>query len=241
MPLPTASFNPGCTNPLATGQGILTQASIRYEKTVAQFGGVSQALVGGPGPNGTGAIVVLRVPGNAGAPCDFTLTPTCIAAFSNVVPGPTGPGGGPIGFSFKSAAQPPAKVYAIKAPSTGIILLGSLTFVGPYLGSFPPNTVKTYGGPFTTGKVTVLAPNAGESFWLQGNDGRVNGIGTLSLVSGGVSHRSLSNDNANRGWQTFVIAPPVLPVISNMGLVLLAVILAGMTTLMIRRATTTVS
>jgi hypothetical protein len=108
------------------------------------------------------------------------------------------------------------------------------------VGTLPGNTVRSYGGPWTTGKVTVRAPAAGGGasvFYLQGSDNRVDGVGSISLVAGGVSHRSLAGDDANRSWASFVVGAPFsVPSISTGGLVLLGALLAVTTLWMLRRA-----
>ena len=64
------------------------------------------------------------------------------------------------------------------------------------------------GYPWTTGLITVAQPGAGETFWLSGTDMRVSGVGNLSLVSGGLSRRSSSGGNANRGWVRLTLPEP---------------------------------
>lgn len=245
MALPTASFNPSCTDPQATGQGITLPASLRYEATTGNvvdgwgFGGVSQALVGG------GASVVIRA-GTGLAPCRFpTFTGPqpakagCVAGFSIVNPNPIAISGGPIGgVNITNPAPSPGNVHKIAVTTNGAV-----TKVGPTpLGTFPKNNLKDYGGPWTTGKVTVRAPlaNAGaETFYLQGSDNRVNGLGSISFVSGGVSARSISGDNANRSWQNLNVSPFSVPSISNGGLILLGAIFFAATMWMVRRAVVT--
>ena len=231
QPLPNATFNPACTNPLATGAGIQTQGSIRYEKTVAQFGGFTTSRIGGR------VNLALRPPGAAAAPCSFGTNPNCVAAFSDFSPAPYAILGQPIGYAYINLAPAPAKIYQVKMLGTATFFqVGRVSSVGPGpLGSFPPNAVKTYGGPFTTGKVTVKAPNVGETFYMQGADNRVNGIGSISLVAGGVSARANSGDNANRGWLNYTMGG-IVPTVSNTGLVLIALLFAAITTWMLRRA-----
>ena len=255
QPLPTASFNPSCTNPQTQAPNAL-KASLRYEATTGSlaegwgFGGVNQALVGG-GVFG-GANVVIRA-GTGLAPCQhpsFTgprtpLDPRvlagCVAAFSNVVPNTIAVGGGPIGVAnFTSPLPSPGNVRAIAVTTAGAVTQAGVTPLFPF--TFPKNNVADYGGPWTTGKVTVRAPNANagpETFYLQGSDGRVNGLGSISFVSGGVSARSLSGDNGNRGWQNLNVSPFSVPSISNGGLILLGAIFFAATMWMVRRAVVT--
>lgn len=250
QPLPTASFNPSCTNPTTIGSAVVP-ASVRYEATTGSlaagwgFGGTSRAIVGG-GTKG-GASVVLRA-GTGLAPCQhpvFTgplpVKAGCVAAFSKVIVNPTGVGGGPIGVvNITTPALSPGNVHPIAVTTAGAVTKAGTTVVAP--STFPKNNVKTYGGPWTTGKVTVRAPlaNAGaEVFYLQGSDNRVNGIGSISFVSGGVSARTLSGDNANRGWQNYEVSAFSVPSISNGGLILLGAIFFAATMWMVRRAVVT--
>jgi hypothetical protein len=237
QPLPTA-VNPSCVATAPAGGAVLG-ASMRYAKTTNQFGGHSQPKVGG-GTFG-GAQLALRPPAGLLAPCDYAAIGQsgCVAMFSNIVPAPTGVVGGPIGFAYKNLAPPILKIYQVKVAGNGII-----SKVGPYVGPGPANAVKSYGGPWTTGSVSVWAPNAlgtGEQFWLKGGDNRVAGVGSISLVAGGVSTRAVSGDNANRGWQNLVVGTAIggVPSVSNTGLVLLALIFAATTTWMVRRAIVT--
>lgn len=229
--------NPSCVNPTLSA-GAEPTASIRYEAGAAQFGGVSQ-----PGVSG-GANVALRG-GGSYAPCAAqTLGGTdinCNAAFSQVNPSPVGVVGGPLTPGNVQSAFPVPAAGNIRPINVSIF--GAITAIGSLgqaLGTFPANNVVAdYGAPWTTGKVTIKAPTAAETFYLQGSDMRVNGIGTISLVAGGVSNRSLSLDNANRGWQNFVVAPFSAPSISNGGLMLLAGIFLASTIWMVRRAVAT--
>ena len=65
-----------------------------------------------------------------------------------------------------------------------------------------------------------------EVFILSGSDGRVNGVGTISLVSGAVSDRTLTGANANRGWLNLTIGGDT-PGLSSWGIGVLAVLLSG--------------
>ena len=240
LPLPTASFNPSCspatTATLITPTPALQNMSLRYEATGAQFGGISQASVGG------GADVVLRA-GMPAFPCKATAvggTATqCSAAFSVVSVNSVAAGGAPLGFKLSTIPAPsPGNIHPI-----GVLGGGTVTAVGATPnGTFPKNNVLNYGAPWTTGKVTIRAPLAAggaETFFLQGADNRVDGIGSISLVSGGLSSRSLSGDNANRTWQNLVVSPFSVPSISDGGLILLGAILLASTMWMVRRAVVT--
>jgi len=240
LPLPTATFNPSCTAPTnatlptPTGFGASMNASIRYEATSNQFGGTSQAEVAG------GASVVIRADAAMPLPCKHPdvggAQSSCVAAFSLVAVNPTAAFGGPIGFSnMTTPALSPSNVFFVGATTNGAV-----TAVGAQQPiSFPKNDVTSYGGPWTTGKVTIRAPLAAgspETFFLEGSDNRVNGVGSISLVSGALSKRSLSGDNANRGWLNYEVAPFSVPSISNGGLILLGAIFLAATLWMVRRS-----
>jgi len=237
QPLPTAAFNPGCTNPASATMvhGASMNASLRYEATHNQFGGTSRTQVAG------GASVVIQA-GATMAPCKHTslggIHASCIGAFSVVNPNPTGIGGGPFGIANITTPALSANIFL-----AGVLTSGTVTAVGAGpLGSFPKNNVKSYGAPITTGKVTIRAPLAAggpETFYLQGSDNRVDGIGSISFVNGGLSARSLSGDNGNRGWANYSVAPFSVPSISNGGLILLGAIFLAATAWMVRRAVAT--
>jgi hypothetical protein len=79
------------------------------------------------------------------------------------------------------------------------------------------NPVTSVGGPWTTGKITVSQTQAlagAEIFVLSGDDQRVSGVGSISLVGGGLSKRAISGPHGNRGWMNLIIgsALPSLPV-----------------------------
>ncbi len=83
------------------------------------------------------------------------------------------------------------------------------------------NPAISWGGPWSTGLLIVEQPLASppETFTLSGSDNRVNGVGSLSLVSGSVSTRGVSGPNANRGWLNLElgIKKVVVPSISDPG------------------------
>ena len=66
----------------------------------------------------------------------------------------------------------------------------------------------------------ALGPD--EIFTFTGSDNRVNGVGTISLVAGGVSDRGVSGPNGNRGWLNLTVGPVIfdgpIPAVSHGGL-----------------------
>ena len=68
--------------------------------------------------------------------------------------------------------------------------------------------------------VTQNAGPTNEVFVLSGSDGRTaGGAGSISLVSGAFSARSLSGPNANRGWLNFQLTlPSAVPAMTGRGM-----------------------
>ena len=234
QPLPTASFDPACTNAAdATAvHGAALNASLRYRATANQFVGAYRELRGG------GASVWLRA-GATLIPCKAIVlggtNPSCIGAFSQPAIATQNVIGGPFGALHATNPPPVNNVRFV-----GVLANGIVTAVAPTpLGTFPKNDVVSYGGPWTTGKVTVRAPFAlggAETWYLQGSDQRVNGIGSISLVAGGVSLRSISGYNANRGWMNLQVGTFSVPALSPGALALLGFALLASAAWMARRA-----
>jgi hypothetical protein len=66
------------------------------------------------------------------------------------------------------------------------------------------NAASSSGFPWTTGMLTIKATAAGgvgESWKITGKDNRnTKGVGLIKMVSGSLSQRTATGDNANRGW-----------------------------------------
>lgn len=216
---PTTTFVPGGSIP----------GSLRYVATGNQFGGVGQSRIAGTAK--VWAVAVSPPPCNPGA--------TCIAAKIVAQPAPLAAAGGPFGFTNVTTPvnQVPG-VYVVGANTAGSIFFRTPT---PNNGPGPTNAANSAGGPWTTGMLTVSQPSAlgaSEIFTLTGSDGRVNGVGNISLVSGAVSTRTLSGPNANRAWLNLTITDPgnnPVPTASSWGLAALMVLIAGSTIWMTRR------
>ena len=210
-----ASQTGGCLT-AAAGPGI--NGRIRYFATGNQFGGVARGFTGG------GADVALRA--GAAAPCDYNFTATCLAIFALATPAGTGAQGAAFNEKIStSGAAPPTGLYAVIVAANGAI--GAVTPTG--LGAGAPNPATSYGAPWTTGMIDLLNTAVGgtpEDFDLTGSDARVGGIGTISLVSGSMSDRTLSGPNANRGWLSLTVGETT-PALGTWGIGALAVVLAG--------------
>jgi hypothetical protein len=82
------------------------------------------------------------------------------------------------------------------------------------------------GFPWTTGRITISAAGAAgaaEKFVITGMDSRMNGVGTISLVSGAVSFRNITGTNANRGWLRLIVPEPGAMVGAAAALAVLAI------------------
>jgi hypothetical protein len=198
--------NPGCSGPADPGNGI--HGLMRYTKTANQFGGPAQAAAGGS------ADVAFNA--GAGAPCA-----ACTVLFALATPAPTGAQGGAFGFVNNTPGAFPTNGGIIgNVTGGGVVTSVILTGIHPGL----INAATSYGGPYTTGMLTVsVTANVGtvpEIFMLSGSDGRVSGVGSISLVAGSVSARTLSGPNANRGWLNLTLGPaiPSTPTMSNHGI-----------------------
>jgi IPTL-CTERM motif len=132
------------------------------------------------------------------------------------------------------------------APANGVFQIrvaanGVITYITPTGLGAPgiPNPATSVGGPWTTGMLTVsVTQNAGstnEVFVLSGSDARVNGLGSISLVSGAISNRTLTAPNANRGWLNITVGQQA-PTLGTWGIAALALLLAGAATMKIRKS-----
>jgi hypothetical protein len=201
---------------------------MRYTATGAQFGG---PLAGDTTGLATVALFVGGPPPGIG---------TAINAFAS----PSGMG--VIGAAFNSKLS---TVAGVPGPASGVFV-GSANVFGSFtnvlasgLGAGIGNGATSYGGPWTTGRLTVINTSASETFTRTGSDARTatHGLGAISLVSGGISARVLSGPNANRGWLNLVIGnsvPAVPPGALAAGAGLLA--LAGSFVLRRRQASSLV-
>lgn len=173
--------------------------------------------------------------------------PACVAALISA--GPTGPqvGGGPVGGTVMTAPVNAFPGIYVGAFGTGPLKpagpAGSVSFATPTPNANPgpTNMATSTGFPFTTAKITISAfsaMGAPEKFVISGNDTRSGGgNGVLQMVSGSLSARKLSGNNANRQWVRLIMAdlpgPPPVPAMSppmqavTVGLIILLTVGGG--------------
>jgi hypothetical protein len=185
-------------------------------------------------------LYVVGVPGNGNPPCVHTAytpgfpgtgTPACVAAIIELQPSGLAAPGGPVGVTVMTPGQTPS---GPPIPGQGPIAAGT----GPFHPGGPKGTVSLFtavqgtglnnaansiGFPWTTGMITVTATMAGgvgEQWFLTGKDQRVaSGAGALQMVSGSLSLRTTTLDNANRGWVRLVlVGPEEVPALSPVAL-----------------------
>jgi hypothetical protein len=204
------------------------------------------------GVNATIWAVAVKGPGNppCAHPAFGGANAACVAAVAQAVPG-TGLGGpagwgAPVGFTVTTAGGTPAALATSpgttmaakpkKGPSPGIQVVAAdaagLLTMSAFTNTMLPtamtgftNMASSTGFPWTTGKVTVSAPLAagvGEKFTITGMDGRVNGVGTIQLVTGTLSRRTASGPNANRAWLRLNVPEPSATLAAGAGLAMLA-------------------
>lgn len=163
----------------------------------------------------------------------------CVAAIANALAtGLAAPGGGqPLTPAIVTTpGGTPAAIPGGPAPGVGVVKAGTgaLHPAGPKgtisLFAYTPagnpgftNMASSSGFPWTTGMLTIqaaLASGAPETWMITGKDSRTAmGAGTIQMVSGSLSLRTETGDNANRGWIRLELArlTPV-PSMSPLGL-----------------------
>jgi hypothetical protein len=207
--LVTPTGDPGCLSGLAATGAV--KGIMIYTATGAQFGGAMDGRVLGD------ANVALNA---LGAVPPFNGV---IMAMAKASPVSTGTGGigqafAGSGMSVGSTATP--GFFVITASNAGAIQNFLAT---PNSNPGPTNAATSDGAPWTTGVLFVSQPSAigaKEAFFLTGSDNRVSGVGTISLVAGGLSNRAVSGPNGNRGWLNLTVGAPLgaLPSMSGPGI-----------------------
>jgi len=149
----------------------------------------------------------------------------------------TSVGGGPIG---ESAVWSSTGAFPVTLDAAVDVYGNVMSVTDPTPGSYTGfrETVR-YGAPWTTGKVTLRYYEVGYGMrvrYLEGSDARVDGIGSISLVSGCLSRSTTFGGLAQRHWMSFDMSQfTSVPSVSAGGLVLLAALFAGSTFWVLRR------
>jgi MYXO-CTERM domain-containing protein len=116
------------------------------------------------------------------------------------------------GFGFVNGSLVPPPTGPIPCPpACPVGPQGTIDSSLPIPSPLASNRVyRAKGFPWTTGLITISAPSAvpGEIFWLSGTDMRVQGVGNVSLVSGGVAVRQLTGPSADRAWLRLTLPEP---------------------------------
>jgi len=196
--------SPVCLAPNDAGNTI--HGLIRYVRTANQFGGPARAAFAGD--------VQLAIRVASPAPCTaivsgMVVNPGCQVIYASTSPAPNGLIGAPFGAStVRSGATPPSPGGRRYANISGAGSILSVT--SPGLGPGLPNPVTSFGGPWTTGMITISVTAAigpPQIFMITGSDNRVDGAGSISLVAGAISARTLTGPNAHRGWLNLTLVP----------------------------------
>ncbi len=201
---------------------------ITYSNPLGRFGGPGQfRLRQGPEPSGlvpTIGITVYAKAGLAGLvnpPCthnQFGGTDAgCRALLLAGVAGTQallGPGKTTLNTEMIPGAPVSApNVAVLKMGGTSMSFMWGTVISQTRQGNGPAlvNNATSQGGPWTTGTIVVkngAAIPMNETFTLRGRDQRTaNGGGTIQLVSGAVSERTVTMANANRGWVRLSMIP----------------------------------
>ena len=233
------------------------QQTIRYSPRVVgkRFGGAAAfALTPGPAAGLVPAApitiyaVALGTPGFP--PCTHPAfggtNAACVGALLNAMATGVAAIGQPAGAIVTTPGgvgglppQPGIVVGKFGATPIGTVSAAVFTPTGNPGGT---NMATSFGYPFTTGKITLKAGNATgapESFVISGNDTRTaGGAGTIQMVAGALSFRTISKENANRGWVRLVlVALPPVPAMSPLSTgIMIVLMLMVPTVYFIRRA-----
>jgi hypothetical protein len=120
----------------------------------------------------------------------------------------TTPGGTPI---QTAQGGPKPGVGIVKAGATPRGTISLFAWTGGNATGLT-NAASSSGFPWTTGMLTIKATaagGAGESWKITGKDDRNSkGVGAIKMVSGALSQRAVTGDNANRGWVKLVLTNP---------------------------------
>ncbi len=218
-------IKPGGPSTTVVGPG---GASLFYNNVLGQrFGGPAPGLILEGSPSGLIAsrpvTLFLDIDGTAvTAPCIHTAlpggtNPGCIAGLLAAVTklGQPQAIGNANGVSVTTRG---AKFFGnnIAIMNLGATPKGTVNLAVPV--AFNPgipatNMATSIAGSWTSGQLVVTNNGAlgdTETFTLSGKDSRTaNGGGTIQMVSGSVSARTVSGPNANRGWVALELSPAI--------------------------------
>lgn len=201
--------------------------------------GASDGLISGS------AITIYAIAGGANPPCTHTsLTPVtfpgpgvnnCRALLIAALP----TGVFAAGNAGPFAVNTPGGTAATGGPNPGVVfgkfgVIGTVTSAVIQPSPSPlRNTAMSDGFQLTTARITIGASGAGggaspEVFVISGDDARTaGGAGTIQMVAGAMSARTLSGPNANRAWVkldlVFVRGTPMMSPLAQ-GIVVLLLI-----------------
>lgn len=190
--LPAPGVNPGCLGP-ASGSPLT--GLLRYTRTASQFGGPAAAAFGGT------RNVAVRV--GSSAPC---AGPGCVFGIGSLA-FPNTPA---VGNAFGSTlATRPSNVPGVFSGS--VTAFGSIAALGAPIGNFPASSATSWGGPWTTGMLTVSLTGPGAAVLITtGTDTRnAAGSGVVSMVAGGLVQRSNFGPTVTAGWLNLLVPEPV--------------------------------
>jgi len=210
-------------NKTTTYNGTPVGSKVVYKSKGARFGGPAQTRIKNlgiqpvPNPLGEGFPAVwadkadnLKASVSCKHPKFGGGDVNCFATKLPVYVPPLAPAGGPKSNVVSTPGTPPAKPgkVALSFPATGGCGFKS-TPISPT--GKTNNMATSVGFPWTTGALTISQPAAipaPEKFHITGMDGRVNGVGTIQLVSSALSKRLVTGPNANRSWAEYQLPEP---------------------------------
>jgi hypothetical protein len=182
-----------------------------YTAGTNQFGGTMQILLGGEGT------VSLTI---GGSPLRISHKPVAVVG--------TQPGGGAYSNMASDTLEGGVVTDAARTTST----LGLITAIGPQIDTGDTIMLTNTGFPFTTGMITIKLPAQGTGVpfttIVTGSDARTpNGEGNITLVAGGLSHRSLGPSFATVDTVTLRIPAPQTqtPTMSPVGIAAMVILM----------------
>ena len=227
----SAGGRPGSPVSVKVGPGGPGAGTVTYTAGAAQFGGPARfvlkngpAAAGGlfPGrpvtlwgnvagqpPGGAGVFNVAGIfnANPAGGPAGtWTSAPLVVGATTGVATATAGTPLHPSNVRLVSGVNAQGSILGVSMPCP-VPVPCSLGNYNPGLNNMATSSA---GFPWTTGMITIMAPAVPpETFKVTGQDNRdAFGVGSISLVSGAVSSRTLSGPNANRGWVRLTVPEP---------------------------------